>query len=31
MVKYHDPAVAKRMESVPGGLQGKYWTFPKSR
>lgn len=31
VVKYHDPAVAKRMESVPGGLQGKYWTFPKSR
>ena len=25
IVKYHDAAVAKRMESVPGGLQGAVW------
>ena len=25
VVKFHDPQVAKRMESVPGGLQGAVW------
>ena len=25
VVKFHDPQVAKRMESVPGGLQGAAW------
>ena len=25
MVKFHDPQAAKRMESVPGGLQGAAW------